>query len=69
VHGWQVAAYVSFFGAEVPGGAERLIAVLRSWHERYGAELVAHYGTMLEFVVRRPPGPSRRPGGWPGSRS
>lgn len=55
MHSWHVPAYMSFFGAEGPGGAEKLIAVLRSWHERHGAELVAHYGTMLEFVVSRPP--------------
>jgi hypothetical protein len=55
VNGWHTPAYMSFFGAEGPGGAEKLIAVLRSWSQRYGAELVAHYGTMLEFVVTRPP--------------
>ena len=54
-NGWETPAYMSFFGAEGPGGAEGLIAVLRSWHERYGAEVAAHYGTMLELVVRRPP--------------
>lgn len=54
-HGWMVPAYISFFGAEGPGGAEKLVAILRSWHGRYGAELVAHFGTMLEFVVSRPP--------------
>ena len=34
---------------------ERLIATLASWPDRYGAELVAHWGTMLHFVVTRPP--------------
>lgn len=55
VNGWHTPAYMSFFGAEGPGGAEKLVAVLRWWSQRYGAELVAHYGTMLEFVVTRPP--------------
>ena len=54
-HSWEAPAYLSFFGAEGPGGAESLIALVRSWHERFGAELVAHFGTMLEFVVNRPP--------------
>ena len=54
-HGWHALAFMSFFGAEGPGGAEKLIAVLRSWNDRYGAELVAHYGTMLELQVGRPP--------------
>jgi hypothetical protein len=54
-HGWHAPAYLSFFGAEGPGGAEKLVAILRLWHDRHGAELLAHYGTMLEFVVDRPP--------------
>jgi hypothetical protein len=32
-----------------------LAAALREWHERCGAELVASWGTMLQFVVNRPP--------------
>jgi hypothetical protein len=31
------------------------VAVLHHWSDRFGAELVAHYGTMLQFVVDRPP--------------
>ncbi len=27
----------------------------RHWEQRYGAELVAHYGTMLGCFVRNPP--------------
>lgn len=52
---WEVPAYMSFFGAEGPGGAEALIAVLRSWHERFRAELVAHFDVTLELTVARPP--------------
>ena len=37
------------------GSVGKLIAVLRSWHDRYGAELVANWGTVLQFVVARPP--------------
>lgn len=32
-----------------------LAAVLRSWGKRFGAEIVAAWGTMLQFVVARPP--------------
>lgn len=52
---WETLAYASFFGAEGFGEAEKAIAVLKSWNQRFGAELVAHYGTMLQFVVRDVP--------------
>jgi hypothetical protein len=50
-------AYVPFYGEEAVVGAtpERQIAVLRSWREDYGAELIANWGTMIQFVVERPP--------------
>lgn len=32
-----------------------MITVLEYWRRAYGAELVANFGTMLEFVVARPP--------------
>jgi hypothetical protein len=51
----EVLAYVSFYGGEGPGGHERLIALLRSWRERYGAEMVACWGTMLQLQVNAPP--------------
>jgi hypothetical protein len=54
-HSEHAVAYVSFYGAEGKGGHERLIAILRSWRERFGAELVANWGTMLQFAVARPP--------------
>lgn len=51
----HAVAYVSFYGADGEGGHERLIAILRSWRERFGAHLVANWGTMLQFLVVRPP--------------
>lgn len=51
----EVPAYISFYGAEGEGGHERLIALLRSWRERFGAEIVACWGTMLELNVTAPP--------------
>lgn len=54
-HSWQVPAYTSFFGASRPLGHEALVRVMREWHERFGAELVASWGTELQFRVARPP--------------
>jgi len=48
---WEVPAYIHF-GDPDPAV---LVALCRRWQERWGAEIVAHYGTMLEFSVLRPP--------------
>lgn len=53
-HGEHTLAYMHWY-AILQGHADGYIALLRAWREKYGAELFAHYGTMLEFVVRRPP--------------
>jgi hypothetical protein len=55
-------AYLNWFGTS-DFGSEHYIALLRSWQERFGAELVAHYGTMLQFLVSRPP--TRLEDAWP----
>jgi hypothetical protein len=47
-------AYMHWFGME-RGRPEGYVRLLQHWSERYGAELYAHYGTMLEFKVSRPP--------------
>lgn len=49
---WETLAYMHFYGAM--NSAED-IAILKHWHDRYGAELVAHYGTMLQFYVTNKP--------------
>ena len=49
---WNTLAYLHFYGAI--NSAEE-IAILKYWHDRYGAELIAHYGTMLHFFVNRKP--------------
>jgi hypothetical protein len=36
-------------------GHEALVRVMRDWWERFGAELVASWGTELQFNVDRPP--------------
>ncbi|NJL97381.1 MAG: DUF4253 domain-containing protein [Synechococcaceae cyanobacterium SM2_3_2] len=51
---WDALAYLSWFPTEYQG-TENYSALGRSWQERYGAELVAHYGTMLQCYVSRPP--------------
>jgi Domain of unknown function (DUF4253) len=53
-HGEDALAYVHWYGIE-RGSADGFIRLLRAWRERHGAELFAHYGTMLEFEVQRPP--------------
>ncbi|MEL6894154.1 MAG: DUF4253 domain-containing protein, partial [Actinomycetota bacterium] len=48
-------ALSSFWANESSEDAVALLALVRSWNRRFGAELVAHYGTMLKFIVERPP--------------
>ena len=52
---WEIPAFLEFYGSEGVDGAARLMARLRSWKDRFGAEIVAHYGTTLEFAVPFPP--------------
>lgn len=54
VNCWEVLAYIHWYGAETCG-SETAIAMLRWWNEKYGAELVAHYGTMLNIQVANRP--------------
>ncbi|AFY74214.1 hypothetical protein Syn7502_02205 [Synechococcus sp. PCC 7502] len=49
-HSWNALAYLSWFG-----GSKHAIPLIRQWHRDFGAELVCHYGTMLQFFVERPP--------------
>lgn len=44
---WESLAYLNFFGGHSAAG----IALLKKWQQQYQAELVCHYGTMLEFQV------------------
>ncbi len=50
---WETLAWASWYGAE-ENHAE-VVAVVRDWTERYGAELFANFSTMLEFAVANPP--------------
>ena len=51
--GADTLAWVGWYGAE--GCHAETIAVLRQWDDKFGAELTANYGTMLEFCVANPP--------------
>ena len=50
---WETLAWASWYGAEERHA--EVVAVVREWTERYGAELFAHFTTMLEFTVANPP--------------
>lgn len=55
---WETLGFMSWWASELAGGNEPLVAVLHDWYDRFGAELVAHFGTVLQVVVsRRPRGP------------
>lgn len=51
---WETLAYMHWFAA-CHYGSEYYVALLKQWADEYGAELVAHYGTMLQFFVTNPP--------------
>lgn len=52
--GWEVPAYMNWYGA-ARTNSQLVVALLREWNEKYGAELVAHFGTMLQlYTTRRP---------------
>jgi hypothetical protein len=49
-HSWNALAYLSWFG-----GSKNAIYLIKQWYQKFGAELVCHYGTMLQFFVKCPP--------------
>lgn len=53
--GWLAPAFLSFHSCETGDRAAGLAAVQRRWEQDYRAELVAHWGTMLQYTVGRPP--------------
>ncbi|MCY1138899.1 DUF4253 domain-containing protein [Actinoplanes sp. Pm04-4] len=53
--GWMVPVVLHYGGwNDYPDPAEHA-AILRYWHDRYGADLVSMTGTTTEFAVARPP--------------
>ena len=54
INSWEIPAYISWYGAE-SCNSELVVALLKHWHRKYGAELVAHYGTMLQLLTQTLP--------------
>jgi hypothetical protein len=52
---WEAIARVYYFGADDLERHAALVAATRQWCWRYGAELVASWTTMLQFVATTPP--------------
>jgi uncharacterized protein DUF4253 len=50
---WLAGFWASYHGAT--GSPEETAAVLWQWHDSWDARLVASWGTMLQFIVHRPP--------------
>ncbi|GGM10248.1 DUF4253 domain-containing protein [Nakamurella endophytica] len=62
---WRAAAQASYFGVHGWDAAPEstresaFIATVHQWSDRYGAELVASWGTTLQFVATHPPAPTK----------
>ncbi len=54
INGWDSLAYLHWYGAG-NAGSEVAISFLKRWHQSHNAELMCHYGTMLQFTVGQPP--------------
>ena len=52
---YEAVAYIGFGGWNDCPYDEEHVAILRYWHKRYGANLFAQGGDMLECTVDRPP--------------
>lgn len=52
---WIAAGMLDFYGTETRAETPFLFALLQRWNSLWGAEVVASFGTMLEFSVERPP--------------
>ena len=52
---WEVHAYEGSLYDMTAYGGEIVIAAAQRWHERWGAEPVALWGTMIQFMVSRRP--------------
>ena len=57
-NGWESVAYIDWYGSDVIG-SHIVAAFLKKWNSHYGAELVCHYGTMLQFLVKQRPAKMR----------
>ena len=53
--GPETLAYHPPFQGVAGATVERVMTLLEWWEQRYGAELVANHGTIIDFIVLRPP--------------
>lgn len=53
-NGWDSLAYLHWWGA-CSAGTNVAIDFLKQWNQKYDAEIVCHYGTMLQFKVGKRP--------------
>jgi Domain of unknown function (DUF4253) len=51
---WEVLAYMHWYGSLL-SGSDGAIAFLKRWHDNYQAELVCHFGTVLNLNVGKRP--------------
>jgi hypothetical protein len=51
---WEVLAYMHWYGS-LGVGSDGAIAFLKRWHDNYQAELVCHFGTVLNLNVGKRP--------------
>jgi hypothetical protein len=54
-NGWEVPAFLMFGAFNDCPHPEDHVAVMKDWHDRYGAEVVAITHDIVETVVARPP--------------
>lgn len=52
---WEVPAYLSFGGWNECPAPEEHVALLRYWHENYGADIITVTSDVIECTVSRPP--------------
>jgi hypothetical protein len=52
---WEIAAHLKFGGWNDASDSERQVMVLKYWHERYGIEIFAMTGDVLECIATRRP--------------
>jgi hypothetical protein len=52
---WEAPAYLSYGGWNECPGAEEHVALLRYWHEKYGADVITLSNDVIECTVSRPP--------------
>ena len=52
---WEVPAYLGFGGWNSSPSPEQHVAILRYWHEKYGADIITLTNDTIECTVSNPP--------------